>query len=155
MGKIIYTDRLEFGGEHLPVHLASDRQIYVLLDDLCKFIGLGSDGMVERIQQDVSTADVLLFMTVPGDDTPPTQEPCKAAFLNLAALPYWLGKVSAEMMTRPDLHGQLVRYTFDFLDTTWMLYRAAAHQLEHAWVTRTRIGGSRSRTRRPIVRPRG
>ncbi len=51
--------------------------------------------------------------------------PPEAVLLNLAALPYWLGTVRAEGMKRPDLHDKPVRYSPEFLDVTWMLYRAA------------------------------
>ncbi len=153
MATIVFSDELKFDGGVLPAHLASDRQIYVLVDDLCNFIGLESDGMADRIQHDISTADVLLFMVMPEDVPPPGQEPRKAAFLNLAALPYWLGKISPEEMNRPDLHDQLVRYTFDFLDTSWMLYRAAAYDLERTGITWTGIGARGNRKRLPGARP--
>ncbi len=153
MAKIIYSDRLEFNGEVLPVHLVSDRQIYVQVDDLCNFIGLEPNRVAEDIQADVSTAELLLFMTAPGDDTPLTAEPSKAAYLNLAALPYWLGKVSHNAISRPDRYDQLVRYTFEFLDTTWMFYRAAVRDLEQAGISRTKIAGRGHRKRLPGTRP--
>ncbi len=153
MTKIVFTDRLEFGGEQLAVHLGSDRQIYVLLGDLCNFIGLDAEGMAERIQHDVSMSDLLVIMSGPVDALQGQGQP-SGAFLNLAALPYWLGMVSLQSMEHPDHHDQLARYAFDFLDTSWMLYRAAVRDLERAGVGRTRIGGTRNRTRLPNARPR-
>ncbi len=153
MTRITYSDRLEFGEDQLAVHLASDRQIYVLLEELCHFIGVDHEGMAERIQRDNSMADLLVLMSSPRDDREP-QELTTVPFLNLAALPYWLGMVSLQSMQHPAHHDLLVRYTFDFLDTTWMLYRAAVRDLEQAGVGRTRIGGTRNRTHVPRPRPR-
>ncbi len=136
MAHVIYSDHLDIAGEYLPVHLASDRQVYVRLDELCDFIGLTPEGMVERIQQGVSTADLLVFMHLQGDEV---QAQPKAAFLNLAALSFWLGTVSSSRLERPKLFEQLARYTFDFLDTGWMFYRAAARDLERTGITQTRL----------------
>jgi hypothetical protein len=33
--------------------------------------------------------------------------------------------IRGEPMERPEHHDCLVRYSFDFLDTTWIMYRAA------------------------------
>ena len=155
MAKIMYSDKLDFNGQPLPVHLGSDRQIYVLLNDICAFIGVAPDGMAERIQQDSSIADVLVFMPLLGADTDlSAQDVSQAAFLNLAALSYWLGKISSESLAHPDLHDALVRYTFEFLDTTWMLYKAAVHELEGSGIGRTRIGVRGNRKRPPAARPR-
>ena len=131
MRYIIFTDRLDFAGESLPVHLGSDRQIYVQLDELCSFIGIDPKGRFEQIRGDDSTADVLVVMDLPNESaTGPGR--ANAAFLNLAAVSYWLGTICSERMKRPDLHDCLVRYTYDFLDVTWMFYRAALHQLDPA-----------------------
>ncbi len=138
MTEIIYTDELKFGEASLPVHLASDRQVYVQLGDLCNLIGVDPTGMAYRVQRDISTTDLLVFMTVPIDD-PQVQKPAKAAFLNLAALPYWLGMVSSTSMQRRKVHDQLARYSFDFLDTSWMFYRAAAKDLDRSGIMQTVI----------------
>lgn len=146
--EILYTDRLDLGEEHLPVHLASDRQVYVRLDELCNFIGLDPKGVADRIRHCVSTADLLVFMTTSGNGTKAQLE---AAFLNLAALSFWLGMVASARMNHPDRHDQLARYTFDFLDTSWMFYRAAARDLERTGIMQTRLV-AKSNRKRPAIR---
>jgi hypothetical protein len=122
MREIVFTDQLDLGGEYLHIHLASDRQVYVRLSDLCDFIGMDPARKKGQILHDPSLADLLSVMSLPGENTSSAK---RAAFLNLAGLSYWLGMIRGEPMDRPGHHDCLVRYSFDFLDTTWIMYRAA------------------------------
>jgi hypothetical protein len=124
MKEIVFTDYLELGEQHLAVHLASDRQVYIRLSDLCDFIGMDPARKKGQILHDPSLADLLSVMSLPGENAKSSRAK-QAAFLNLAGLSYWLGMVHDEPMERPEYHDCLVRYSFDFLDTTWIMYRAA------------------------------
>ncbi len=121
MCRIVFSDGLQFGDASLPVHLASDCRVYVETDELCGFIGIHPEGQVRQTQADPCIQDLPERMGVRGGK----HGPHEAVLLNLAALPYWLGTVCAEGMKRPDLHDKLVRYSLEFLDVTWMHYRAA------------------------------
>jgi hypothetical protein len=129
MREIIFSDQLDLGGQHLAIHLASDRQVYVRLSDLCDFIGMDPARKKGQILHDPSLADLLSVMCLP-DENRKTLSVKRAAFLNLAGLSYWLGMIRGEPMERPEHHDCLVRYSFDFLDTTWIMYRAACAELQ-------------------------
>jgi hypothetical protein len=103
MKEIVFTDQLDLGGEYLPIHLASDRQVYVRLSDLCEFIGIDPARKKSQILHDPSLADLLSAMSLPGENTKTTSAK-RAAFLNLAGLSYWLGMIRSELMERPEHH---------------------------------------------------
>ncbi len=114
----------------MPIHVASDRQVYLRLSDLCELIGNDPARKKGKILRDPSLADLLAVMRVPGEKTR-TSSAKSAAFLNLAGLSYWLGIIRRGPLERPDHHDCLVRYTLDFLDTTWIICRAAYAGLDH------------------------
>ena len=75
-------------------YLASDRQFYIRLDQLCEGIGLEYSSQLRRVKEDEAISDKLVVMSV---DTPYKDSSRKrdVSFLNLRALPYWLGTVDA------------------------------------------------------------
>ncbi len=151
---IIYTSLLEFEGKSLPICLASDRQVYVQLDELCEYIGLSPDGRIEQVRRDLSIADLLVYMAPQGQEKPDGSGK-HLAYLNLAALPYWLGMIRSDSMERPELHDCLVRYALEFLDITWMLYRANADDLRSLEFREPELGAANRRmglTTRPPSR---
>jgi hypothetical protein len=107
MKQSVFTDQLDLGGAHLPVHLASDRQVYVRLSDLCKFIGMDPARKKGQILRDPSLADLLSVMYPPGENAR-TSSAKHAAFLNLTGLSHWLGMIRGEPMERPEHHDCLV-----------------------------------------------
>jgi hypothetical protein len=85
MREIVFTDQLDLGGQHLAIHLASDRQVYVRLSDLCEFIAMDPARKKGQILHDPSLADLLSMMSLPGENAKSSRAK-QAAFLNLAGL---------------------------------------------------------------------
>jgi len=79
--------------------LASDRQFYVRLDDICE-AWVKHRGQRRRIQEDDAISDKLydIPMETPYQQTSRVRQ---VDCLNLRALPYWLGTIDAKRITDP------------------------------------------------------
>lgn len=125
MFKILYSDQLKIESATLPIHLASDRRAWVRLDEISEFVGVDHAQNVERANLELVRRDLLVLM-----DPCPDEEPCsgeeEVEYIDLAALPFWLGLICGETVTHPSHFEGLLSYSLNFLDITWMLNRAAA-----------------------------
>lgn len=121
MPEIIQGFPFEFYGSTYVCYLASDRQFYIRLEDVCAGLGVDSRSQRRRIQEDEAIADKLLNLPfeTPYQDTTRTRE---VAFLNLRALPYWLGTIDAKRV-KEDIRARVVLYKRDFAETAWFVYR--------------------------------
>jgi hypothetical protein len=122
MPEILQGFPFEFYGETYAAHLASDRQFYIRLDDVCRGLGLDARSQRRRIQDDEAIADKLVLIAVetPYQETTRTRE---AAFLNLRALPYWLGTIDASRV-KDEVRPRIILFKRDFAETAWFVYRA-------------------------------
>lgn len=122
MPEIIQGFPFEFYGQVFTAHLASDRQFYIRLDDVCTGLGVDARSQRRRIQDDEAISDKLAMIAVetPYQDTTRTRE---AAFLNLRALPYWLGTIDASRV-KDDVRPRIILFKRDFAETAWFVYRS-------------------------------
>ncbi len=122
MLEIIQGFPFEFYGKNYVAHLASDRQFYVRLDDVCDGLGINSASQRRRIQNDEAIADKLVNIQIdtPYQDTTRKRE---VAFLNLRAVPYWLGTIDAKRV-KEEIRPQVILFKRDFAETAWFVYRA-------------------------------
>ncbi len=76
-------------------HLASDRQWYIPINEVCAALDIEPRPQRRRIQEDEAIAHRLVNipMETPYQDTTRVQE---VSCLNLRALPYWLGTIDAK-----------------------------------------------------------
>lgn len=123
MAELIRSNRLYFEEGSLPIHLASDGQMYVRLDDLCLIIGLDMRDQERRIRKDQAIADRLVVFNirgVEGDRDWTEAVPC----LNAGSLSYWLGTIRAQHIKKADVRKRLSLFTTRFLDISWVVFKA-------------------------------
>jgi hypothetical protein len=121
MPEIIQGFPFEFYGEVYVAYLASDRQFYISLNDLCRGLGVDARSQRRRIQDDEAIADKLLNLPLetPYQEGTRTKE---VACLNLRALPYWLGTIDARRV-KDDIRPKVILFKRDFAETAWFVYR--------------------------------
>ena len=122
MLEIIQGFPFEFYGDTYVACLASDRQFYTRLDDICNGLGIDPASQRRRIQNDEAIADKLVNIAVetPYQDSLRKRE---VAFLNLRALPYWLGTIDAKRV-KEEIKPKVILFKRDFAETAWFVYRA-------------------------------
>lgn len=120
--ELIQDFPFEFYGEMYVAHLANDRHFYIKLTDVCNGMGLELDSQRRRIQDDEAISDKLVVIkadTVYRDSLRKRD----VAFLNIRALPYWLGTIDAKRV-KPEIHDTVVRFKRSFAETAWQIYRS-------------------------------
>jgi len=112
----------EFYGDLYVVHLANDRQFYIRLTTVCGGMGLKLDAQRRRIQEDDAISDKLVVITT---DTiyKDTVRKRDVAFLNIRALPYWLGTIDAKRV-KSEIYEKVARFKRSFAETAWQVYRS-------------------------------
>jgi hypothetical protein len=122
MLEIIQGFPFEFYDKLYVAHLANDRQFYIRLDDICDGLGIDSASQRRRIQDDEAIADKLVNISI---DTPyqNTIRKREVAFLNLRAVPYWLGTIDAKRV-KEEIRPQVILFKRDFAETAWFVYRS-------------------------------
>lgn len=120
--KLIQDFPFEFYGEMYVAHLAGDRQFYIRLNDVCAGMGLAPAAQRRRIQEDEGIAHYLVNMMA---DTPYQggYRRKEVTFLNIRALPYWLGTIDAKRV-KAEIHEKVVRFKRSFAETAWKVYRS-------------------------------
>lgn len=121
MPEIIQGFPFEFYGETYVAYLADDRQFYIRLEDVCKGLEIDPASQRRRIQNDEAIADKLVNMPfeTPYQDTTRIRD---VAFLNLRALPYWLGTIDAKRV-KEEIRPRVILFKRDFAETAWFVYR--------------------------------
>jgi hypothetical protein len=121
--QIVQSYPFKFYEQEYQVYLASDRQFYVRLDDICEGMGLNIGGQRRRIQEDDAINDKLcdIPMETPYQQTSRIRQ---VDCLNLRALPYWLGTIDAKRITDPRIRALIIVYKREFAETAWFVYRA-------------------------------
>jgi hypothetical protein len=119
---IIQGFPFEFYNTTYVAYLASDRQFYVVLNDVCRGLGVDSRSQRRRIQEDEAIADKLVNIPfeTPYQDSVRVQE---VACLNLRAIPYWLGTIDAKRV-KDEIRPQVILFKRDFAETAWFVYRS-------------------------------
>ncbi|MFZ1043640.1 MAG: phage antirepressor N-terminal domain-containing protein [Anaerolineales bacterium] len=120
--ELIQAFPFEFYGEIYVAYLATDRQFYLKLVDICNGMGLEPNSQRRRILNDDAISDKLAIIqadTVYKDSVRKRD----VAFLNIRALPYWLGTVDAKRI-RPEIQEKVMRFKRSFAETAWQVYRS-------------------------------
>lgn len=120
--ELIQDFPFEFYGEIFVAHFASNRQFYIKLADVCNGMGLAIEGQRRRIREDEGISDKLVMIktdTIYKD----TLRKREVDFLNIRALPYWLGTIDAKRV-RPEIYEKVVRFKRSFAETVWQVYRS-------------------------------
>ncbi len=88
---------------------------------MCTGLGVDARSQRRRIQNDEAIADKLVNIPIetPYQDSSRMRE---VAFLNLRALPYWLGTVDASRV-KEEIRPKIILFKRDFAETAWFVYR--------------------------------
>ena len=120
--ELIQDFPFEFYGDLYVAHLASDRQFYIKLTDVCKGMGLDPKSQRRRIQDDEAISEKLIVIKADTAYKDSIRQK-DVAFLNIHALPYWLGTIDAKRV-RSELYETVVRFKRSFAETAWQVYRS-------------------------------
>ncbi len=120
--QLIQDFPFEFYGEMYVAHLASDRQFYIRMNDVCDGMGLAHASQRRRVQEDEGISHYLVNMMA---DTPYQggYRRKEVTFLNIRALPYWLGTIDAKRV-KLEIYEKVVRFKRSFAETAWQVYRS-------------------------------
>lgn len=120
--QLIQDFPFEFYGEMYVAHLASDRQFYIRMNDVCDGMGLSPTSQRRRIQEDEGISQYLV--NIMADTTyKGGYRRQEVTFLNIHALPYWLGTIDAKRV-KPEIYEKVVRFKRSFAETAWKVYRS-------------------------------
>src|SRR3990172_3485667 len=92
MPEVVNTYSFRFYGTQYVAYYADDRNWYLSLAQLCEGLGLDRRAQQRRVQEHEAISDLYVTMVVdtPYKDAVRKQE---VGFLNLEALPFWLGMI--------------------------------------------------------------
>jgi hypothetical protein len=101
----------EFYSEIFSVVLASDRRLYLPLNQICEALQIDTNAQAQRIRRDEAISDALIQLPlwVPYGEEGAVQSR-RVLCLWLNRLPYWLGTIDANRIkdtTRRQLRGYL------------------------------------------------
>jgi len=119
---IVHSVPFVFYGEVFQAYLASNRQWYIPIQDVCKALGVDTEGQRQRILRDEAIADRLtnLPLETPYRDTTRIQE---VVCLNLRSLPYWLGTVEARRV-KEEHRKKVILFKREFAEAAWFVFRS-------------------------------
>jgi|GEM_PF-1665321 len=117
-------DRFSFAfyGVSHHAYLANNRRWYVRLDHLCEQMGLDLAGQRRRIQGNEAVAEYYAVMNTDTDYQGKIRKQ-DVGFLDLEALPYWLGMIELNKV-RAEIRPRILFYQKDFVRTVYAAYRS-------------------------------
>jgi hypothetical protein len=122
MLEIVHSAPFVFYGDVFKAYLASNRQWYIPVNDVCSALGIDPGAQRKRIQRDEAIADRLVNipMETPYQDTTRTQD---VSCLNLRALPYWLGTIDAKRV-KEEHRKKVILFKREFAEAAWFVFRS-------------------------------
>ena len=122
MPEIVHSVPFVFYGETFQAHLASDRQWYIPVNDVCDALGIDPRSQRRRIQDDEAISDrmVNIPMETPYQDTTRVRD---VSCLNLRALPYWLGTIDAKRV-KDEHRNKVILFKREFAEAAWFVFRS-------------------------------
>ena len=120
--EIVHSLPFEFYGEVFGAYLASNRNWYLPLQEVCNALGIDANGQRQRILRDEAISDRLVNipMETPYRDTTRIRD---VACLNLRALPYWLGTIDAARI-REEHRTKVILFKREFAEAAWFVFRS-------------------------------
>jgi len=120
--EIVHSVPFVFYGETFKAYLASDRQWYIPINEVCSALDIDPRSQRRRIQEDEAIAHRLVNIPVetPYQDTTRVQD---VSCLNLRALPYWLGTIDAKRV-REEHRKKVILFKREFAEAAWFVFRS-------------------------------
>lgn len=120
--ELVQSFSFEFYGDMYEVHLASDGQLYIRLNEVCEAIGLQTDGQRRRILEDEAISHYMINMKA---DTPYRDSIRKhtVTFFNIQGLVYWLLGVDTKRVSL-ESREKVTRFKQKFAKIAWHVYRS-------------------------------
>lgn len=122
MFQVVHNVPFTFYDEVFNAYLASNRQWYIPINDVCGALGVDARSQRKRIQRDEAISDRLINipMETPYQDTTRVQE---VACLNLRALPYWLGTIDSKRV-KDEHQKKVILFKREFAEAAWFVFRS-------------------------------
>lgn len=119
---IVHSVPFIFYGEVFKAYLASDRQWYIPVNDVCAALDIDSRSQRRRIQDDEAISHRLMNipMETPYQDSTRIQD---VSCLNLRALPYWLGTIDARRV-KEEYRKKVILFKREFAEAAWAVFRS-------------------------------
>jgi hypothetical protein len=119
---IVHSVPFVFYGEVFKAYLASDRQWYIPVNDVCGALDIDARSQRRRIQDDEAISHRLMNipMETPYQDTTRVQD---VSCLNLRALPYWLGTIDARRV-KEAYRKKVILFKREFAEAAWAVFRS-------------------------------
>jgi hypothetical protein len=120
--EIVHSVPFEFYGEVFKAYLASNRQWFIPINDVCQTLGIDPRSQRRRIRDDEAISDRManIAMETPYQDTTRVQE---VACLDLRALPYWLGTIDAQRIKK-EHQKKVILFKREFAEAAWFVFRS-------------------------------
>ena len=115
---LVSAGELLFEGGPLPVFVGSDRRVYARFLDLCALLGLDWRRCLLRAEETPGLAGHLIACR--GIEV---QGYGYALFMNLSALPMWLGSLRPQRMRNAEVRERVTLLARQVMDVPWMLIR--------------------------------
>lgn len=119
---IVHTLPFVFYGEVFSAYLASNRNWYLPLQDICDSLGIDVSSQRKRILRDEAISDRLvnLPLETPYQDTTRVRD---VSCLNLKALPYWMGTIDASRV-KEEHRKKVILFKREFAEAAWFVFRS-------------------------------
>jgi hypothetical protein len=120
--EIVHSLPFQFYGEMFSAYLASNRNWYIAVIDVCNALGIDHRSQRKRILRDEAISDRLVNipMETPYQDSTRIQD---VACLNLRALPYWLGTIDAGRV-KEEHRKKVILFKREFAEAAWFVFRS-------------------------------
>lgn len=122
MPSILSNFTFEFHGVKHIAFLADNRHWYVRLDHLCEQMGVDLGGQRRRIQGNPAISEHYVSMPVDTDYKGSVRR-MEVGFLDLEALPFWLGMIEINKV-KAEIQPRILLYQKDFVRTVYAAYRS-------------------------------
>ena len=122
MPEITDTFSFEFYDVKHIAFLANNRRWYVRLDHLCEQMGVDLAGQRRRIQGNEAISEHYVVMVADTDYQGSTRKQ-EVGFLDLEALPFWLGMIEVNKV-KEEIRPRILLYQRDFVRTVFAAYRS-------------------------------
>jgi hypothetical protein len=113
----------EFYGEQFTVVLAANRRLYVPLMDLCRSMGLQTQGQKRRILENEVMASALVDLAIMWSYGNEAVREREMSCLQLDQLPFWMGTLQANRIPDQAKRERVVQFQREFADVAWAAFR--------------------------------
>jgi len=122
MDNILQQIPFIFYGEQFPGYMHTNGNWYLVIDDICRPLGIDANGQMQRIKRDQALTDGIKIITVDTDYKDGSRKKEKSA-MDLRYLPYWLGTIDANRI-KEEHRAKVILFKKEFALAAWDFFRS-------------------------------